>query len=311
MFFLRNSKAVVLFVAPQDTVLNSFKKKLKDLRLFLEMIKFEHTIFALPFAYTGAFLAGRGEVSWVKLFLIMVAMTTARTAGMGLNRLIDKEIDFANPRTATRALPAGLLGSRTVWKMVAVSLMIFIASCAALNKLCLLLSPVALFILFLYSYLKRYTWLCHFGLGLLLACAPIGGWIAVAGHFSWIPIVLGSAMIFWLAGFDILYACLDVDFDRKFGIHSIPERFGITKALWLSAFFHLITFIFLAMTGILAGLGWPYHIGLILIGLLLIYEHLLVTPGDLSRINRAFFQANAVISLLVFVATLTSLWVGF
>lgn len=280
------------------------------IQVFLEMIKFEHTLFALPFAYTGAFLASKGHLPGIKFFLITVAMVSARTAGMSLNRVIDKDIDSLNPRTATRALPREQLQPKTVWWMILASCTVFLLSCAGLNKLCFFLSPLSILLLFGYSYLKRFTWLCHLGLGLLLACAPIGGWIAVTGHIASIPILLGTAMIFWLAGFDILYACLDVDFDRQFGIHSIPSKFGVAKALWISAFSHILTFVFLAATGITANLGWPYDLGLIAIGLLLVYEHMLVTPHDLSRLNQAFFQSNAIISLVIFITTLVSLWIG-
>jgi len=275
----------------------------------MEMVKFEHTLFALPFAYTGAFLAGGGHLSFWKFIWITMAMITARTAGMSLNRLIDKDLDALNPRTASRALPKGLIPTKTVWGLVAVSLAVFLFSTAMLNKLSLFLSPLAILVLFAYSYLKRYTWLCHLGLGLVLACAPVGGWIAVAGRLGLVPVTLGAAVIFWLAGFDILYACLDVEFDRQFGLFSVPQHFGVTRALWFSAVCHILTFGFLALTGVLAGLSWPYDVGLLLVGILLVYEHAVVSPDDLTRMNQAFFQANAIISFLILASTLSALWV--
>jgi len=285
-------------------------QKRNPVRDFLEMIKFEHTLFALPFAYTGAFLAGQGHLPLAKFCLITLAMVSARTAGMSLNRVIDKDIDAANPRTANRAIPANIISPDTVWEISLGSVLVLLISAALLNPLCLMLSPLAVGVLFSYSYLKRYTWLCHLGLGLVLACAPIGGYIAVSGHLNAIPLSLGAAMIFWLAGFDVLYGCLDLDFDKQYGIHSIPQRFGVPKALWISGFFHLIAFAFFALTGILANLAWPYDLGLMLAAVVLIYEHAIVTPHDLRRINLAFFQANAAISIILFVATLTSFWVG-
>lgn len=283
-------------------------KKHGTFRDFLEMIKFEHTLFALPFAYTGALLAGQGKITLLQFLWITLAMVAARTAGMSLNRLIDKKLDALNPRTSRRALPAGLIQSRTVWLIVAASIALLALACANLNPLCLELCPLAVFLLFTYSYLKRFTWLCHVGLGLVLASAPIGGWLAVAGHFALTPLALGAAMVFWLAGFDTLYACLDYDFDVQFGVHSIPRRFGIDRALWISVFFHVLTFIFFALTGYLAQLSWAYGIGLALIAGLLLYEHAIVTPRDLSRVNQAFFQANAVISFLILAFTAAGLW---
>lgn len=278
-----------------------------SLLVFLEMIKVEHTLFALPFAYTGAYLAGNGRLSLLQLLWITLAMISARTAGMCLNRLIDQDLDAVNPRTQNRALPQKLLKKSAVWVVVGISISLLVGAAALLNPLCLRLSPLAVLLLLLYSYLKRFTWLCHLGLGLVLACAPVGGWLAVAGSFSWIPIVLGGAVLFWLAGFDILYACQDYEFDRQIGLFSIPRRFGISSALWISSWFHGIAFFLFALTGILADLSWPYGIGLMLVAGLLVYEHTVVTPNNLSRVNQAFFQANALISVILLIATLTGL----
>jgi 4-hydroxybenzoate polyprenyltransferase len=284
------------------------KKKQGPIFVFLEMIKFEHTLFALPFAYTGALLASRGALSFSKFCWITLAMASARTAGMSLNRVIDAKLDALNPRTAQRALPRGLIQQKVVWGVVVASLLLLVLSAGMLNSLCLKLAPVAVFLLLVYSYLKRFTWLCHLGLGFLQASAPIGGWLAVTGSFSAIPFVLGAAMIFWMAGLDILYACQDFDFDRTFGVYSIPAKFGIEKSLWISAFCHLLTFAFLAWLGVLAHLGKIYTLGLVLIAVLLVYEHAIVTPRDLSRINQAFFHANVGISLLLFLSVSGGLW---
>lgn len=284
----------------------SLKNK-NPIRTFLEMIKFEHTIFALPFAYTGAFLAGKGHLEFLKFFWITVAMASARTAGMSLNRLIDKDLDATNPRTKHWVLPTEKLHPKMVQAAIGISLFMFLISCAALNKLCLFLSPLPILLLVTYSYLKRYTWLCHAALGFILACAPVGGWVAITGRFAITPIALGAAVLFWLLGFDILYACQDCDFDRQFNLFSIPRKFGVEKAFWISAISHVVSFLFFALTGLLAKLGWPYGIGLLFIAGLLIYEHTIVTPKNLNRINQAFFQANAMISVILFLSTMTAL----
>src|SRR6266568_8616569 len=215
------------------------------IRIFLEMIKFSHTVFALPFALTGALLAARGLPTWPQTFLIVMAMVGARTAAMGLNRLIDAEIDARNPRTARRALPAGLIGKGTVLFFIVLASALMFYAAARLNPLCLKLAPVALFFLVLYSYCKRFTAFAHLVLGICLGGAPVGAWIAMRGEMGLPAILLGLAVLFWVAGFDILYALQDLEFDRKAGLHSIPVRFGVNGSLWLARLFSI------AMIGLL------------------------------------------------------------
>jgi len=219
---------------------------LEKFRVFLEMIKFSHTIFALPFAFTGAVLAAEGLPSWQQAFWILIAMVGARTAAMGLNRLIDAEIDAANPRTSGRAIPAGLLGKGTVFVFVLLSTLLMFFAAGQLNRLCLYLSPVALFFLVLYSYCKRFTSLAHLVLGLCLGAAPVGAWIAIRGVVELPAVLLGLAVLFWVAGFDILYALQDLEFDRQRGLHSIPVRLGITGSLWTARLFSLVMLVLLA-----------------------------------------------------------------
>ncbi len=276
---------------------------LKKLKTTLEMIKIEHTVFALPFAFLGAFLAARGIPRLSQIIWILVAMVGARSAAMAFNRLVDERFDALNPRTAGRALPRKLLTRTFVILFVAVSALVLIFASAMLNPLARNLSPVALLIIFFYSYTKRFTWLSHIFLGISLACAPIGAWIAIRGSLSPSPLILGLSVVLWVAGFDIIYACQDVDFDRRAALHSIPQRFGVAGALWISAILHLI------MTGLLAFLFWregldgPSGIGLGVVAALLAYQHSLVRPSDLSRANTAFFTVNGWISILLCATT--------
>ncbi len=276
---------------------------MRRLKILLEMIKFEHTLFALPFAFLGAFLAARGLPRVVSMVWILVAMIGARSAAMAFNRLVDLPFDTLNPRTAGRALPKRLLDKSSVIVFVLASSAIFVFAAAMLNALALKLSPVALAIVFFYSYTKRFTWLTHAFLGLSLACAPIGAWIAIRGNLSAAPLMLGGAVLLWVAGFDIIYACQDLDFDRAQPLHSIPKRFGLAFALWISAAVHLI------MVALLAWLFWRESLGLLsfaglgVVALLLIYEHCLVKPSDLSRANAAFFAINGWMSVLLFLTT--------
>ena len=283
-------------------------KSMKKLTVFFEAIKFEHTLFALPFAYIGAFLGNRGWPGWGIIGWMTLAMVGARTLGMALNRVIDLDIDKKNPRTSNRALPQGLLSSRFVWFTIIVSIGLFEWASFHLNRTCLWLSPIAVFLLFIYSYTKRFTWLSHVVLGVVIACAPLGGSIAATGGISFPVIILGVAVTFWLAGFDIIYACLDYEFDKKERLYSIPAIFGIPFALKISVFFHVITFIALVLTGVLLGLSFWYYIGTILAGLLLLYQHSIVSPKDLSRLNTAFFTANASLSVMLFFFVVLSFW---
>ena len=263
------------------------------------MIKFEHTVFALPFAIMSAFIASDGIPPLDKCGWILLAMVGARSCAMAFNRLVDANIDGENPRTAMRAIPAGLITTGSVWIFTLVSAALLVFSAYKLNPLAFALSPLALGITMGYSYTKRFTSLSHFWLGLSLSIAPIGAWIAVKGRFDWIPMLLGLSVLLWTAGFDIIYACQDFEFDRNNRLHSIPARFGIRRALWLSSTFHLITVSILVGLAVLPNLGTLYLIGVGVVTLILIYEHAIVTPDDLSRVNLAFFTLNGMVSLVL------------
>jgi 4-hydroxybenzoate polyprenyltransferase len=273
---------------------------LHNLRVTLEMIKWEHSIFALPFALCGAMLAAGGFPSIHQLLWIIVAMVAARSAAMAFNRWADAAIDAANPRTNTRALPAGHLSPAFVATFVVVSSAIFVLAASRLNYLSLLLSPVALAVLLLYSYTKRLTRWSHLVLGFALGIAPAAAWIAVRGSLDPRILLLTAAVTFWVGGFDVLYACQDYDFDRQAGLHSIPRYFGIGAALWIARAFHLIMVALLVALLVAFGLGKFAVIGVLAVILLLLYEHSLVRPNDLSKLNAAFFTMNGVISVLFF-----------
>jgi 4-hydroxybenzoate polyprenyltransferase len=260
------------------------------------MIKWEHSIFALPFALCGALLAASGLPTAHQLLWIVIAMLAARSAAMAFNRLADAAIDAANPRTSTRALPAGHLSPAFVTTFVIVSCAIFILAAAQLNRLTLWLSPVALAVLLLYSYTKRFTRWSHLVLGFALGMAPAAAWIAVRGTLDPRILILTAAVTFWVAGFDILYACQDLDFDRHAGLHSIPRHLGIPRALWIARAFHIIMLLLLIALLPTFALGKFAIAGVVAVALLLAYEHSLVTPRDLSKLNAAFFTMNGVIS---------------
>ena len=275
------------------------------------MVKVEHTIFALPFAFLGAFLAARGIPRPAQIGWILLAMVGARSAAMAFNRLVDLPFDARNPRTLNRALPRALVTRSFVVAFIFASSAVLAIAASRLNRLSLELSPVALGIVFFYSYTKRFTWLTHIFLGISLACAPIGAWIALRGSISLSPLILGLAVVLWVAGFDVIYSCQDVEFDSREMLHSIPKRFGVTVALWVSAALHFV------MVGILGYLFWREGLGVIslsglaVVGLLLAYEHSLVRPTDLSRANTAFFTVNGWISILLFATTMIDLlWSG-
>lgn len=273
------------------------------------MIKFSHTLFALPFAFTGALLAARGLPTPGQIFWILLAMVGARTAAMGLNRLIDADIDAKNPRTATRAIPAGLLSKGSVALFIFSSLLLLLYAAYRLNPLCLKLSPVAIFFLLLYSYCKRFTALAHLVLGLCLAAAPIGAWMAVRGEVSLAPLLLGAAVLFWVAGFDILYALQDLEFDRQAGLHSIPVRLGIRGSLWLARLFSLLMILLLIWLCVAMQLGIAFIIGIAAVSLLLFYEHWLLRKGDLAKLDLAFFTMNGYVSIILFLATLAEIFI--
>ena len=273
----------------------------------LEMIKFSHTVFAFPFALMGATLAALaggqaptpGQIVWICL-----AMVGARTAAMGLNRIIDARIDAQNPRTACRALPAGKVSLVESWLLVGMATILLLFAAGMLNLLCLLLAPVALGLFVLYAYCKRFTALAHVVLGVCLAAAPVGAWIALRGDLQWPVLVLGLAVLLWVAGFDIFYALQDVDFDREKGLHSIPVVLGVNKAILLGKLLHGGMVVLLLIIPFGLPLGWLYYVGIAVISGLIAYEHQLVKGDDLSRLDAAFFNMNGYISVTIFVFTL-------
>ena len=270
---------------------------LRSLATTLEMIKFSHTIFALPFALFSAVLAARGLPSLATTVKILLAMIGARSTAMAHNRLADREIDAANPRTAGRALPTGALSVGFARAFLVSSALLFLAASASLNRLTFLLSPVALALLFLYSYTKRFTWLSHAVLGLCLGIAPIGAWIAVAGRIDLLPVLLGLAVLFWTAGFDVMYALQDEEHDRRVGLRSLPGRWGTVRALQVSALLHVAMLLVLVLVWRLIGGGALFAIGIAVTAVALAYQHAIVKPGDLSRIDTAFFTANGFVSV--------------
>jgi 4-hydroxybenzoate polyprenyltransferase len=274
----------------------------RSLKITLEMIKIEHTLFALPFAFLGAVLAARGLPTWNQILWIVVAMIGARSAAMAFNRLVDREFDAANPRTKMRAIPAGLLSPQFVAVFTIASAALFFLAAFMLNRLTLILSPVALASVLFYSYTKRFTSLSHLVLGWCLSIAPTGAWIAVRGAIdSPVPLLLSLAVMLWTAGFDIIYACQDREFDVKAGLRSIPQRFGVARALLTSRLLHTAMFAALVSVYFLTGLRWLGLIGIIATAALLVYQHRLVRADDLSRLNMAFFTTNAYVSVILFV----------
>jgi 4-hydroxybenzoate polyprenyltransferase len=271
------------------------------IRVVLEMIKFEHSVFALPFALVGALLAARaagGFPSWRQILWIVVAMVGARSAAMTMNRIADIEFDRRNPRTAGRALPAGQLSLGFAWIFTIIASAVLVLAAWRLNFLALELSPVALAILFIYSYTKRFTAWSHFVLGFCLGISPAAAWIAIRGSLDWRMLILCAAVTLWVGGFDVLYACQDVDFDRAAGLHSIPKKFGVANALQIARLMHLTMVTLLVWLAVAFRLAWPAWVGIAVVALLLGYEHSLVKPNDLSKMNAAFFTVNGYISLL-------------
>lgn len=271
------------------------------------MIKFSHSIFALPFAFTGALFAANGFPSWQQALWIALAMVGARSGAMGMNRIIDRHIDAANPRTAGREIPAGAIRVADAVIFTIVSFAVMMYAAWRLHPLCLYLSPLAIAVLIVYSLTKRFTWGAHFVLGVAIAGAPLGAWIAITGSVSWTILPLCAAVVFWLAGFDVLYALQDMEFDRGYGLHSIPQRFGVARSIMIARFCHLLTWILLAWTGGIFGMNDVYWGGMIVVGALLIYEHSLVKSDDLSKLDFAFFNMNGYISVTVFSVTLVDI----
>jgi 4-hydroxybenzoate polyprenyltransferase len=278
-------------------------------KAFLGLVKIEHSIFALPFAYMAALTAMVPRVNWVKLLLITIAMVGARTFAMAANRILDRHIDARNPRTASRELVTGVVSLRTAWGGALVALVVFLGAAALLNPLCLMLAPLAVIPLIVYPYAKRFTNWPHAVLGVAQLIGPVGAWLAVTGTFrgsgpAW---VLGAAVGLWIGGFDLIYACQDVDIDREIGVHSVPARYGVPFALWASTIAHVVTFGLFAWYGYLVDFGWPWWVGLAVTALAFAYEHAIVKPSDLSRVNRAFFTANGIVGIVLFVFALIDL----
>lgn len=272
------------------------------LKTYLDLVKFEHTVFALPFAYAGMLLAsmqehGTGWPGWHTLIWVTVAMAAARTAAMGANRVIDRFIDARNPRTAGREVPSGKVSPAQAWALVLVSLVVLTVAAAQLNPLCLVLLPLAMLFLIGYPYTKRFTWLCHVWLGITDGAAAAGGWIAVTGHFSPAAWALWAVVIFWMIGLDVIYATMDYKFDIANGIKSIPARFGIDRSLKIAAVSHVLTFLLLLLVGVLAGTSFWYYLAALAMGGILLYEHYIVDPNDLGKVNVAFFDANMWLAL--------------
>lgn len=277
---------------------------MRQIKILLDNIKFEHTIFALPFAYLGMVLAANGLPTLWQFVWITLAMASARTLAMSLNRLIDRELDARNPRTMNRPLPRGIISPRAVAFVVLVAFVVFEFSAWQLNWTCFVLSPLALIFLVGYHYAKRFTWLCHWILGFTDGIAAAGGWVAVRGTLDPMAYLIWFVVVAWMAGFDLIYACQDVEVDQRERLHSFPSRFGIAAALTLARVNHLITVLALAVVGIVAGLGWIYWIGWMIVAALLAYENAIVKPNDLSRVNLAFFNVNGYISVIVFLSAL-------
>jgi len=287
---------------------------LTRLKEFLNLIKFEHTIFALPFAYLGMLLAARGWPGWDKFIWITIAMAAARTVAMGFNRIADRFWDARNPRTSRRPLVTGSISLRTAWIGTLAAVLILLLAAWQLNSLALKLAPVALFFLFGYSFTKRFTILSHFILGLTDGMAPVGAWVAVrvslftlADLPAWLLLV---AVTLWIGGFDLIYACQDVEFDRQYRLHSIAARSGVAYALKLSSICHAVMLLVLAGLGSVMRLGWPFWLAMIAVAGLVVYEHRLVSPNDLSKVDVAFFNVNSYISVLLFVGVLATLLIA-
>ncbi len=287
---------------------NPLQKIWDVLLLGIVLVKFEHTVFALPFAYMGMVLAANGLPTWHQFIWITLAMASARTVAMSLNRLIDREFDARNPRTMNRPLPTGRITPRQVLAISLTAFVVFELAAWELNSLCFVLSPLALIFLVGYHFTKRFTWLSHWILGFTDGIAAAGGWVAVRASLDPLALLLWFVVVVWMAGFDLIYACQDVDVDRREGLKSVPSRFGIATALTLARINHAITVVALAVVGILAHLGWPFWLGWLAVGLLLAYENALVKPNDLSRLDLAFFNVNGYISVLVFVSALFGIW---
>jgi len=283
--------------------------KLEKFKTFLSMIKVEHTLFALPFAFTGMFLAARGLPSIGTIFWVILAVLGARSGAMGFNRVVDAKIDARNPRTENRDIPAGRISVSEATLYVVISFAVYFFAAYMLNPLCLMLSPIPFAVFILYSYTKRFTFLCHIVLGVALGIAPIGAWVAVTGDLNFGIVMLGLAVLFWVSGFDIVYACQDIDFDRDEGLFSIPRYLGLRNSLNLARAFHLVAFFIFMFTWTYFDLGFIYLAGILLTGGFMVYQHSIIKPEDLSRLDMAFFNLNAYISVSICVFTLLDLYI--
>ncbi len=286
-----------------------WRKVISKVGELLEMIKFEHSIFALPFALMSTLLATNGKPALWPVFWVIVAMVAARSAAMALNRLIDARIDALNPRTRERAIPAGRIKPREAWILVFLSFGILFLAVLQLPPLCFQLLPIAIFVLIIYSFVKRISLLSHLVLGLALGIGAVGGWIALRGTLDMPAILLGVAVILWVAGFDIIYACQDMEFDRSQGLHSIPAKLGIHGGLWISSLLHLFAALLLLSIGIILHLGPFYYAGTAIVSLILFYEQYLIRKEGLGKVDVAFFNANGWISMTMFGATALNYWV--
>lgn len=271
---------------------------LNKVKIIMELVKFEHTIFALPFAFAGALIAGHGSIAFTKILWILLAMVGARTAAMALNRVIDEKIDAENPRTKERALPKKIISKLAVWLLIFFSLAIFFLAAYNINISCFYLSPIAVLLLTFYSYTKRFTSLSHFYLGMTLAAAPVGGYMAVVPEFTLLQLTLAGCVMFWVAGFDIIYACQDIEFDRSNGIHSIPAVRGMYGALIISRLMHFFTIAGFIVAGFLIAARYPYYIAIAISSALLAYEHSLLKDGSLDKVDIAFFQVNGYVAVI-------------
>lgn len=282
------------------------------MKKYFSLVLFAHSVFALPFAMIGFFLGVTttdNPFNWLKLALVLLCMVFARNAAMAFNRYLDRHIDAKNPRTATRDIPAGKISARGALVFVVVNCILFLATTALINPLCFYLSPIALFVVLFYSYTKRFTALCHLVLGLGLGLAPIGAYIAVTGHFAIVPVLYSFAVLFWVSGFDIIYALQDEDFDRTEQLHSIPSALGIKNALRLSSFLHVLSAACVVAPLFFMDFGWPYYAGVAFFCGMLVYQHLLVKPNDISKVDRAFATTNGYASVIFAVCFLVDTFI--
>ena len=278
----------------------------KRVNNYLKLVKFSHTIFAMPFAFIGYFMAVHHgyKLNWIKFSLVILSMILARNAAMAFNRYVDRKIDLKNPRTVVREIPKGIIKPKSALRFVILNSIAFIITTYFINKLTFFLSPIALFIILLYSITKRFTALCHFVLGLGLSLAPIGAYLAISGKFAWLPLIFSLIVLFWVSGFDIIYALQDEQFDITENLKSIPAFMGIKNAIKFSIIIHFFSTVFVILAGIAGNLGLWYWIGACLFILLLTYQHILVKPNDLSKLNQAFFTSNGIASLIFAIFTI-------